>query len=552
MNVPAWLWFATFAGILVLLAIDLFIVDHNPHAIRIAEAARWVVFYVVLAVLFGLGILVFSGGQYAGEFFAGYITEYSLSVDNLFVFVIIMSTFAVPAIHQHKVLLFGILAALVLRGLFIAAGAAVIERFEWVFYIFGAFLLYTGYKLAFRREDDDEENYQENFVLRQVRRALPVTEDYHGAKVFTRIDGKRYVTPMLVVMLAIGTTDILFALDSIPAIFGLTKEPFLVFAANAFALMGLRQLYFLLGGLLNRLVYLDIGLAMILGFIGVKLILEALHGSGVSWAPHIGIVTSLSVIVGVLIVTTVLSLAQGPPRPVRGEAPADRGHGGPGRRRRRTRGQPASGPTRRGAGRAGPGAAAAERASRAAASPPRSVSRSAAPGRARRPAARPGRRRGSARAAWRRPRVPADHDQVGALPGRDRAAVLGHVEQLGRPSRWRRAAPAPASSRSRSAAPARPGCARAGRPRSRCPSPPSRPPRSARRTDSACTSSTIVRLGQHRVRVRHPGAGQVEHHPRRGQRRHQPGAPVEHQLDRLVVQVDAVLDRTAPRCGRRP
>ncbi len=308
MNVPAWLWFATFAGILVLLAIDLFIVDHNPHAIRIAEAARWVVFYVALAVLFGLGILVFSGGQYAGEFFAGYITEYSLSVDNLFVFVIIMSTFAVPAIHQHKVLLFGILAALVLRGLFIAAGAAVIERFEWVFYIFGAFLLYTGYKLAFRREDDDEENYQENFALRQVRRALPVTEDYHGSKVFTRIDGKRYVTPMLVVMLAIGTTDILFALDSIPAIFGLTKEPFLVFAANAFALMGLRQLYFLLGGLLNRLVYLDIGLAIILGFIGVKLILEALHGSGVSWAPHIGIVTSLSVIVGVLVITTVLSL----------------------------------------------------------------------------------------------------------------------------------------------------------------------------------------------------------------------------------------------------
>jgi tellurite resistance protein TerC len=307
-NVPAWLWFATIAGILVLLAVDLFIVDHNPHAIRISEAARWVVFYVALAIVFGVGILIFSGGQYAGEYFAGYITEYSLSVDNLFVFVIIMSTFGVPAIHQHKVLLFGILAALVLRGLFIAAGAAVIERFEWVFYIFGAFLLYTGYKLAFRRNDDDEENYKENFALRLVRRALPVTESYHGSKVFTKIDGKRYVTPMLVVMLAIGTTDILFALDSIPAIFGLTKEPFLVFAANAFALMGLRQLYFLLGGLLNRLVYLDIGLAIILGFIGVKLILEALHGGGVSWAPEIGIVPSLSVIVGVLIITTVLSL----------------------------------------------------------------------------------------------------------------------------------------------------------------------------------------------------------------------------------------------------
>ena len=308
MNVPVWLWFATIAGILVLLAVDLFIVDHNPHAIRFGEAARWVTFYVVLAILFGLGILFFSGGRYAGEFFAGYITEYSLSVDNLFVFVIIMSTFAVPAIHQHKVLLFGILAALILRGLFIAAGAAVIERFEWVFYIFGAFLLYTGYRLAFRREADEEEEYTENAVLRVVRRILPVTDDYDGAKVFTRIDGRRYVTPMLVVMLAIGTTDILFALDSIPAIFGLTKEPFLVFTANAFALMGLRQLFFLLGGLLNRLIYLDIGLAVILSFIGVKLVFEAMHGNGVSWAPEIGIVFSLLVIVGVLAVTTVLSL----------------------------------------------------------------------------------------------------------------------------------------------------------------------------------------------------------------------------------------------------
>jgi tellurite resistance protein TerC len=306
-NVPVWLWFATIAGILVLLAADLFIVDHNPHAIRVGEAAKWVAFYVACAILFGLGILMLSGGQYAGEFFAGYITEYSLSVDNLFVFVIIMTTFGVPAIHQHKVLLFGILAALVLRGLFIAAGAAVIEQFEWVFYLFGAFLLYTGWRLAFRR-DSDEEEFQENAALRVVRRFLPVTDRYHGAAVFTRIDGKRYVTPMLIVMLAIGTTDILFALDSIPAIFGLTKEPFLVFTSNAFALMGLRQLYFLLGGLLNRLVYLDIGLAVILAFIGVKLILEALHGEGFTWAPEIGIVTSLAVIVVVLGVTTAASL----------------------------------------------------------------------------------------------------------------------------------------------------------------------------------------------------------------------------------------------------
>jgi tellurite resistance protein TerC len=315
MNVPTWVWLATVAGILVLLAVDLFIVDHNPHAIKISEAAKWVTFYVVLALVFGLGILVLSGGQYAGEFFAGYITEYSLSVDNLFVFVIIMSTFGVPAIHQHKVLLFGILAALVLRGLFIAAGAAVIERFEWVFYIFGAFLLYTGYKLAFRKEQDEDE-YKENPALRILRRVLPVTEDYHGSRVFTRINGRRYVTPMLVVMLAIGTTDILFALDSIPAIFGLTQEAYLVFSANAFALMGLRQLYFLLGGLLKKLIYLSYGLAVILSFIGVKLVLHALHENELPFinggapvpVPEIGIGLSLSVIVGVLAITTIASL----------------------------------------------------------------------------------------------------------------------------------------------------------------------------------------------------------------------------------------------------
>ncbi|HWJ09784.1 MAG TPA: TerC family protein, partial [Nocardioides sp.] len=288
----------------------------NPHAIRVAEAAKWVAFYVSCAILFGLGILMFFGGQYAGEFFAGYITEYSLSVDNLFVFVIIMTTFAVPAIYQHKVLLFGILAALVLRGLFIAAGAAVIEQFEWVFYLFGAFLLYTGWRLAFRREGDEEAEFRENAALRLIRRFLPVTDRYHGAAVFTRIDGKRYVTPMLVVMLAIGTTDILFALDSIPAIFGLTKEPFLVFTANAFALMGLRQLYFLLGGLLQKLVYLSLGLAFILAFIGVKLVLHALHENELGFingGEHVKVwdipsLFSLGVIIATLVVTAVASL----------------------------------------------------------------------------------------------------------------------------------------------------------------------------------------------------------------------------------------------------
>ncbi|MBW4719910.1 TerC family protein [Saccharothrix obliqua] len=316
MAVPAWLWIATIAGLLVLLAIDLFIVDRKPHEVTIGEAGRWVTFYIAVAIAFGLGIWYFAGGTSAGEFFAGYITEYSLSVDNLFIFLIIMTTFKVPAIHQHKVLLVGIVMALIMRGVFIAVGAAVIAKFSWVFYLFGAFLIYTGYKLARTNHEEDEEDFQENAALRFVRRVFPVTDRYHDARSFVKIDGKRFVTPMFIVMVAIGTTDLLFALDSIPAIFGLTKEPFLVFTANAFALMGLRQLYFLLGGLLNKLVYLSIGLSVILGFIGVKLILEALHQNSLPFlnggeplpVPVIGIELSLSVIVGVLAITTVASL----------------------------------------------------------------------------------------------------------------------------------------------------------------------------------------------------------------------------------------------------
>lgn len=315
MNVPGWVWIATIGGLLVLLAIDLVIVDRKPHEVTIGEAARWVVFYVACALLFGLGIWAFSSGQYAAQFYTGYITEYSLSIDNLFVFVIIMSTFLVPAIHQHKVLLFGIVLALIMRGIFIALGSAVITRFSWVFYLFGLFLIYTAWKLATQGGDDDEE-FKENVALRVVRRVLPVSSDFRGAKSFIRENGRLLVTPMFIVMVAIGTTDLLFALDSIPAIFGLTKEPFLVFTANAFALMGLRQLYFLVGGLLDRLVYLSVGLAVILGFIGVKLILEAAHdnqlpfinsGDGLP-VPQINIVLSLLVIVAVLAVTTLASL----------------------------------------------------------------------------------------------------------------------------------------------------------------------------------------------------------------------------------------------------
>ncbi|MCX9191128.1 tellurium resistance protein TerC [Carbonactinospora thermoautotrophica] len=311
MNVPFWVWALTIGGLLVLLAIDLFIVDRKPHEISIKEAGLWVVFYVVLAILFGIGVFALAGPVRGGEFFAGYLTEYSLSIDNLFVFVIIMARFAVPAIHQHRVLLIGILLALIMRGVFIAVGAAVISQFSWVFYLFGAFLIYTAIKLL--RHGGEEEEFEENVLLRWMRRVLPVTDHYVGHRMTTKIDGKWHVTPMLVVMVAIGTTDLLFALDSIPAIFGLTKEPFLVFTANAFALMGLRQLYFLIGGLLSRLIYLSTGLSAILGFIGVKLIFEALHGSGVDKiglvpVPHITITVSLAVIIGTLAVTTITSL----------------------------------------------------------------------------------------------------------------------------------------------------------------------------------------------------------------------------------------------------
>jgi tellurite resistance protein TerC len=318
LNVPIWAWFATVAGVLGIIAVDLFVVGRRPRTPSMREATGWVVLYVSLAGLFGLGLLALSGTRYAGEFFAGWLTEYSLSVDNLFVFVIIMARFAVPARYQQTVLTIGIVVALLLRGIFIAAGTAAIASFSWVFYLCGAFLIYTAVKLA-KPGHDEEEQFTENRVLRFVKRVVPTTEEYRGTRLVTRIGARRLVTPMFVVIIAIGTTDLLFALDSIPAIFGLTQQPYLVFTANAFALMGLRQLYFLLGGLLDRLVYLSHGLAFILGFIGIKLILEALHqntlpvingGGHVEWAPAVPIWLSLAVIVGTLTVTTVASLVK--------------------------------------------------------------------------------------------------------------------------------------------------------------------------------------------------------------------------------------------------
>ena len=261
---------------------------------------------------------VFAGHEYGTEFFAGWLTEYSLSVDNLFIFLIIMTKFAVPKQLQQSALLVGIVLALVMRGIFIAVGAAAINNFSWVFYIFGFFLVWTAFNLA-REGQGDEDDFEENRLIKFAERRLPATSEWHGSKIFTRENGKRVITPMFLVVLALGTTDLLFALDSIPAIYGLTNEPYIVLTANIFALMGLRQLYFLIGGLLERLVYLSYGLAFLLGFIGVKLVLHALHenelpfingGEHVTWAPDIPIWVSLVVIVGTLVVTTVASLVK--------------------------------------------------------------------------------------------------------------------------------------------------------------------------------------------------------------------------------------------------
>ncbi|NYT95706.1 TerC family protein [Salinispora sp. H7-4] len=318
MDVSGLVWAGTLVALTAILIIDLLIIGRRPHEPSMRESSLWVGFYVALALVFGAGIWLVSGPSAAGQFYTGWLTEYSLSVDNLFVFVIIMARFGVPRIYQQKVLLIGIVLALLMRGGFIAAGAALISQFSWVFYIFGAFLIYTAINLA-RQGDSDEDDFSENLLIRWSRRALPISRDYDGAKLTTYEHGRRVFTPMLVVMIAIGTTDLIFALDSIPAIFGITQEAYLVFTANVFALMGLRQLYFLLGGLLDRLIYLSYGLAVVLGFIGVKLVLEALAdnslpfvngGEHVGWAPHIPIWLSLTVILGTLTLATVASLVK--------------------------------------------------------------------------------------------------------------------------------------------------------------------------------------------------------------------------------------------------
>ncbi|BDZ64537.1 tellurium resistance protein TerC [Agromyces mangrovi Wang et al. 2018] len=286
----------------------------KPHEPTIGESARWSAFYIALALLFGVGIGIVSGWTFGGEYFAGYLTEKALSIDNLFVFLIVMTSFAVPKIYQQKVLMIGIVIALVLRGVFIAVGAALIENFTWVFYLFGALLLVLAYQQAFSH---DGANPADGRFMRFVRRHLRVTDEYHGDRLTVRRDGQRWVTPMLLTIIAIGFVDLIFAVDSIPAIYGLTEEAYIVFTANVFALMGLRQLFFLIGGLLERLVHLAQGLAVILAFIGVKLLIHALHenelpfingGEPVTVIPEIPIWLSLVFIATTIAVATVTSL----------------------------------------------------------------------------------------------------------------------------------------------------------------------------------------------------------------------------------------------------
>lgn len=301
-------WGVTIGVIIGLLAVDLILAAVRPHRVGFREATAWSVFYILVAVGFGVWFTMAHGGDFGTQYFAGYIVEKSLSVDNLFVFVIIMTTFAVPEEHQHKVLTFGIILALIMRAIFIALGATLLSLFSFMFLIFGLLLIYTAVQLFWHRnEDPDVEN---NIMIRATRKILPISDDYDGGKLFTRREGRRMVTPLMAVLIAIGSVDLLFALDSIPAVFGVTSEPYIVFTANAFALLGLRALFFLVKGLLDRLVYLSTGLSIILAFIGAKLILHWGHVDIDARIPEINTYLSLVVIIGILVIVTVASLAK--------------------------------------------------------------------------------------------------------------------------------------------------------------------------------------------------------------------------------------------------
>ena len=315
LELPLAFQIGTFVVLGLVLLFDLLLVVKRPHEPSMKDAGLWVSFYVGLALIFAVIMFAVTGPEYGGQFVAGWVTEYSLSIDNLFVFIIIMARFSVPRKYQQEVLMVGIIIALILRGIFILLGAALISNFSWIFYIFGAFLLWTAYHQA--KDSGEEEEDKENKLISKLRGVLPMSEHYDGNKIRTVVNGKKVFTPMIIVFITIGLTDLLFAVDSIPAIFGLTESAFIVFTANLFALMGLRQLYFLLGGLMTRLVFLKHALSIILAFIGVKLILHAMHenelpfinsGQHIEWAPVIPTFVSLGFIVATIVVAVIASL----------------------------------------------------------------------------------------------------------------------------------------------------------------------------------------------------------------------------------------------------
>jgi tellurite resistance protein TerC len=307
MNVTLLTWAIVIGAILALIVIDLLTVSKKPHEVMFKEAAGWSIFYIGISIAFGVWVWKTAGSQFGTEYFAAYLVEKSLSVDNLFVFIIILAQFKVPSIYHQRVLMFGVILALILRAAFIAVGAAALAAFSFTFVIFGAILIWTGVGL-FKHWDEDP-TPEDNFLVKVIRKRVAMTDKFDGSKAFTKIDGKRIATPMFTVLIAIASTDLLFALDSIPATFGVTEEPFLVFTANAFALLGLRALYFLLKGLLDKLIYLSLGLSIILMFIGVKLIMTYLHET---WTqiPKIPTLTSLAVIGAILVISTVASLVK--------------------------------------------------------------------------------------------------------------------------------------------------------------------------------------------------------------------------------------------------
>ncbi|MDQ1250211.1 MAG: tellurite resistance protein TerC [Actinomycetota bacterium] len=304
MDVTITAWAVTVLAVLVLIALDFMVVSSKPHEVGMKEAAGWSVFYIAIAIAWGAGIWAIYGAQYGTEYYTGWLVEKALSVDNLFVFVIILGKFAVPPKYWQKILLFGIMFALIARTIFILLGAAMLEYFSFTFLIFGLLLVWTAVQLARHRDEDPD--VEDSKIVEFVQRKLPFTNEWNNGKMTMMENGRRLFTPMLLVMIAIGSTDVLFALDSIPAVYGITSEPYIVFAANAFALLGLRALFFLLNGLLDKMVYLSLGLAIILGFIGVKLILHWAHGVW-SWVPEVDTLVSLAVIVVVLIITAIAS-----------------------------------------------------------------------------------------------------------------------------------------------------------------------------------------------------------------------------------------------------